>query len=360
MTVRRMMAAALAATVGITGVMSAPVLAAPAEDGVLRTAILGDITTLDVAQTTDDYMVPMNVYDRLFETRMINGTAAIVNSLCTNFAVSDDGLVYDFTLQDGVVFSNGNTLTSSDVQYSFERLLIAAGDNTDIPLEVVGAEALMNGEADKLEGFEVKDDTHFSITLAAPNAGFLAELSAPAMSILDAESMADVRDFGKDPKDVIGTGPYIITEWVSNDHYTLEYNDKYWGLEPTVKKAVVSVIPDANTQNLMFQNGELDMIDLISIDSAIVASTYKTQYAEKIVSTPKVGLVFLLLNNSAKYLEDVKVRKAIGMAVDVDSIINGIYNGDAHAEYGIIPTGIFAHNDYLEGFTYDPAAAKDL
>ena len=331
-----------------------------AEDGLLRTAIRYDISTLDVAQTSDDYMVPMNVFDRLFETRTVDGTAQVVNSLCEDYAVSEDGLTYDFTLKDGIVFSNGSPLTASDVKYSFERLLRAAAQNTDIPLEVVGGEALMNKEADSLEGFQVLDDTHFSITLNAPNAGFLAELSAPAMSIVDAETMAKVKNFGTEPSDTIGTGPYIITEWEPNDHYTLVYNDKYWGDTPSVKKVIARVIPDPNTQNLMFRNGELDMIDLMSLDSAIVESTYKTEYADKIVSTPNVGLTYLLFNEDNQYLKDVNVRKAIGMAIDVDSIITDLYSGNAIRQNGMIPSGIWGHNDELEGYTYDPEAAKKL
>ncbi|MBR4444187.1 MAG: hypothetical protein IKS52_13070, partial [Clostridia bacterium] len=95
-----------------------------------------------------------------------------------------------FALREGVVFSNGSALTASDVRFTFERLLKAAKDNTDIPLEVQGGEAVMKGEADSLEGFSITDDTHFSITLTAPNMGFPAELSAPAASIVDAESMS--------------------------------------------------------------------------------------------------------------------------------------------------------------------------
>ena len=330
------------------------------EEGLLRTAIRYDITTMDVAQTTDDYMIPMNVFDRLFETRMIDGTAQVVNSLCTEYSVSEDGLKYDFVLRDGVVFSNGSALTASDVQYTFERLLITAAQNTDIPLEVQGGEALMNKEADSLAGFAVTDDTHFSITLEAPNAGFPAELSAPAMSIVDAETMKEVQNFGKEPSDTIGTGPYIVTEWVANDHYTLVYNDKYWGDEPSVKKMDVRVIPDPSTQNLMFQNGELDLIDLHTLDSAIVESSYKPVYGDRIVSAPMVGLTYLLVNWDQQYLKDLNVRKAIGMAINVDAIITDLYKGNAIRENGIIPTGIWGHNDDLTGFTYDPEGAKKL
>ena len=331
-----------------------------AEPGLLRTAVVYDISTMDVAKTTDNYMIPMNVFDRLFETRPADGSCEVVKSLLADYSVSGDGLTYTFTLLEGVVFSNGSALTASDVQFTFERLLKEAKDNTEIPLEVAGGEAVMKGEAETLEGFQITDDTHFSITLSAPNAGFPAELSAPAMSIVDAETMADCPQFGMDPAQTIGSGPYVVTEWVSNDHYTLVYNEKYRGPEPTVKKLVVKVIADPTTQDLMFQRGELDIIDLQNLDSSIVASTYKANPASRIVSTPKIGLTYLLMNENNQYLKDVKVRKAIGMAIDTNLIIQGVFMGDAQKENGIIPTGIWGHNDALEGFTYDPEAAKAL
>lgn len=339
--------------------LSGAALADNAEPGLLRTAIGYDISTMDVSETTDDYLIPMNVFDRLFETRLVaGGSLEVVKSLVTDYSVSEDGLTYSFTLRDGVVFSNGSALTASDVQFSFERLLKAGKMNTEIPEEILGGSAVMKGEADSLEGFSITDDTHFSITLAAPNPGFPAELSSPAASIVDAESMTP--GFGKEPAETIGSGPYIVTEWISNDHYTLVYNEKYWGAEPTVKKLVVKVIADATTQDLMFQNGELDIIDLKNLDSAIVAGTYKIKPADRIVSTPNVGEIFMVMNENNKYLKDVKVRKAIGMAIDRDLLIQGVYMGDAQKENGIIPTGVWAHNDEMMGFTYDPEGAKAL
>lgn len=331
------------------------------EQGVLRVAALYDISTMDVSQTTDDYMVPMNVFDRLFESEVqSDGSTAIVSSLCESHMVSDDGLTYTFTLKDGIVFSNGNALTADDVQYTFERLLTAGGVNDDIPLEVVGAEALQNGEADTLEGFAVIDDTHFSITLNTANAGFLAELTSPAMSIVDKETVESVANFGLSCEDTVGTGPYKVTEWVVNDHFTLEYNDKYWGEVPSVKKAIVSIIPDPSTQNLMYQNGELDIIDLEALDSSIVEATYKAQYADKLVVSSRVGLTYFALNGNNQYLSDVNVRKALQMAVDADTIVSSIYAGNAMVENGIIPKGVWGFNKDLTRSAYDPEGAKAL
>lgn len=331
------------------------------EQGVLRVAALYDISTMDVSQTTDDYMVPMNVFDRLFESEVqSDGSTAIVSSLCESHMVSDDGLTYTFTLKDGIIFSNGNALTADDVQYTFERLLTAGGVNDDIPLEVVGAEALQNGEADTLEGFAVIDDTHFSITLNTANAGFLAELTSPAMSIVDKETVESVANFGLSCEDTVGTGPYKVTEWVVNDHFTLEYNDKYWGEVPSVKKAIVSIIPDPSTQNLMYQNGELDIIDLEALDSSIVEATYKAQYADKLVVSSRVGLTYFALNENNQYLSDVNVRKALQMAVDADTIVSSIYAGNAMVENGIIPKGVWGFNKDLTRSAYDPEGAKAL
>ena len=331
------------------------------EQGVLRVAALYDISTMDVSQTTDDYMVPMNVFDRLFESEVqSDGSTAIVSSLCESHMVSDDGLTYTFTLKDGIVFSNGNALTADDVQYTFERLLTAGGVNDDIPLEVVGAEALQNGEADTLEGFAVIDDTHFSITLNTANAGFLAELTSPAMSIVDKETVESVANFGLSCEDTVGTGPYKVTEWVVNDHFTLEYNDKYWGEVPSVKKAIVSIIPDPSTQNLMYQNGELDIIDLEALDSSIVEATYKAQYADKLIVSSRVGLTYFALNENNQYLSDVNVRKALQMAVDADTIVSSIYAGNAMVENGIIPKGVWGFNKELTRSAYDPEGAKAL
>ena len=89
------------------------------EQGVLRVAALYDISTMDVSQTTDDYMVPMNVFDRLFESEVqSDGSTAIVSSLCESHMVSDDGLTYTFTLRDEYPHLLG--IDTSDVRDSVE------------------------------------------------------------------------------------------------------------------------------------------------------------------------------------------------------------------------------------------------
>ena len=335
---------------------------AEAEEGTIRMATLSDIQSMDITQTTSDYFIPNNVYDRLFEIAVADdGSTSIVNSLCEDYQVSDDGLTYTFKIREGVQFSNGSDLTADDVAFSFTRLLTAGGVNDDIALEIVGAEALENGEAETLEGLVVNDDYSLSITLNAANTGFLAELTAAAMSIVDKETVESVDEIGVNPDNVIGTGPYVVTEWVTNDHFTLEYNENYWGEKPSVEKCICYIIPDANTQNLMFQNGDLDIIDLDRVDSSIIASTYETNYSDQIVVRPRVGLTYMALNENQQFLSDINVRKAIQMSINRQEIIDSIYGGRGIIENGIIPTGVVGHNDNnQDAIKFDPEAAKAL
>ena len=158
---------------------------ASGEEGVLRIAVSADIATMDVHLTSNDYLVPMNVFDSLFVIeKKEDGSTEIVNSLAADYEISGDGLVYSFTLQDGVVFSDGTPLTADDVKFTFERILtIPGGAQTDFAIAIDGAAELMEGSATELKGIEVQDDLHFTITLSEPFASFLAQLATSSTCI---------------------------------------------------------------------------------------------------------------------------------------------------------------------------------
>lgn len=341
------------------GCLGMPVYAA--DGNVLDVAQGEDITTLDVMQTSNDYLVPMNVFDRLFEVKVLDdGNTEIDGSLCTDYEVSDDGLTYTFTLRDGVKFSNGEDFTAEDVEYTFMHLLSPESQNADIALEIKGAQDFMNGKTDKIEGISVDSDNQISITLEAPNAGFVAELTSPAISIIDKTTVEKATNYGIDVNESIGTGPYVVTEWANNDHITLVRNESYWGEKPSVDTCIIHIVPDASTRNLMYQNGELDIIDLDGLDSSIVSSTYETQYADKLVSKDRLSLTYMMMNENNEFLSDPVVRQAIQMSIDRQGILDSVYGGKGHLENGIIPKGILGHNDNGTEIKYDPDGAKKL
>lgn len=342
---------------------TAPVTAAASEK-TLRKAMVADISTMDVQHTSKDYEVPMNVFDRLFEIRVDDsGTASLKNSLCKEYTVSDDGLTYSFTLQDGVTFSNGDPLTANDVKYTFERMLKdPLCVNTESVDPILGAEAVLNGEAEELEGIEIVDDTHMNITLSAPDASFLYKLATPSCSIYNAAVTEAAGDqFGIDPAVTIGTGPYVVDSWEVNTSITLSRNENYWGELPDVEKVIVSVIPDPSTQSMMFQNGELDLLDLDYLDSSVVDSTYKTQYADNLDYGNRLAITYMSMNENIEPFNDVRVRKAVQMAIDRQALLDAVYSGDGNLEDGIFPQGLVGHNPDLQGtITYDPEGAKAL
>ena len=339
-----------------------------AEAGTLRLAWTSDIQTLDVQTTSANYMIPMNVFDRLFEIQLNDdGSTELVPSLVTDYTVSDDGLTYQFTLRDDVKFSDGTQLTASDVEFSLVRLLaLDTSVNTDFASCILGADELIATEGysydDTVEGIEVVDDTHINITLAYPFAGFLYELATPAGCIYSKAAVEAAGDnYGNEVESAIGSGPYVITDWTRDSSLTLELNPEYWGDEPSVKKVDIQIVPDASTINMMFQNGEIDILDCDDLDSSVVESTYKTAYADQIVTSNRLATTYLILNEDDEYLSDVNVRKAIQMAIDRQSILDTVYSGDGNLCDGIYPKGLIGYSEENQGWlTYDPDAAKQL
>ena len=127
--------------------------------------------TVDPQATTEYYTVAMNIFDRLVEVKANgDGTSEIVPSLAKSWEISDDGLTYTFTLNEGVKFSNGADLTSSDVLYTIKRMLTyEKAVNDDIYDMIQGASDVAEGKTEELAGFKVIDDYNFSITLEAPS-----------------------------------------------------------------------------------------------------------------------------------------------------------------------------------------------
>ena len=159
-------------------------------------------------------------------------------------------------------------------------------------------------------------------------------------------------NFGIDPAETIGSGPYIVTDWKVNESITLvEERELLAEHRHGVSKVILYLVPDASTQSLMYQNGQLDILDMDYLDSSIVENTYKTQYADNIVTAHRVGLTYFALNEDNSYLSDVNVRKAIQMSIDRQGIIDEIYGGNAILENGIIPTGVWGHDDTWRRFS---------
>ncbi|MBQ6518146.1 MAG: ABC transporter substrate-binding protein [Anaerolineaceae bacterium] len=318
--------------------------------------------TLDPQCTSEHYNVPLNVFDRLVEVKTVDGENRLVPSLAESWVVSEDGLVYTFTLREGVKFSNGSPLTSGDVKFSMERLLThPRSRNQDIAVSIVGADQLRAKDAEHLEGFRVIDDLNFEITLQYPYGPFLACLSTPGASILDEETVRAAGDkFGIDVQQTVGTGPFVLEEWKAGSEITMAKNRNFWG-EPAKCDGLRMIFLSGRVSPLtLFQEGVLDILDLELLGSEKEYLLHGDIYQSLIVSGPRVGITYLAMNETAPQLRDVRVRKALQLALDRHAIMNAMINGQGYVENGIFPHGLIGFNPDLPEIPFDVEQAKQL
>ena len=318
---------------------------------------------VDPQCTTDYYTVGMNIFDRLVEVQAHDdGTSEIVPSLASSWEISDDGLEYTFHLVEGVKYTNGADFTASDVLYTMTRMLTyEKALNGDIYDIIVGAAELADGSAETLTGFEQIDDYTFKVTLSKPYAAFLACLTTPGASMLDEETTEAAGDqFGIDPAVTIGTGPFIFESWEFNSQMVLVANPDCWSGAPACEGIVMLDIPDEATQRMMFENGELDLLDLDNATSQADYFLSNEAYADQIVSGQRVGIYYIALNQNHEALSNAQVRQALQRAIDRQAILDALYGGRGKVENGIFSTGLIGFNPDLPEIPYDVDAAKAL
>lgn len=322
-----------------------------------------EIQTMDVHKTTDNYAIPLSVFDRLLEVELKdNGSTELVPSIAKEYSVSDDGLVYSFVLRDDVKFSDGTPLTSQDVEATFTRMFaLPESVQTDYTTCIKGAQDILDGKADTLSGFHVTDDTHFEITLNEPFAGFLALLATPTCSIMSKKNLEEAgTDFGMVPEKTIGSGAYMVAEWKTFEGFKLVRNPNYWGEPGSADEVDIKIYPEAASMNMAFKNGDIDILDCDFLDSTTIESDYSGDEYRK-VSVNRLGTYYIIMNQDIKPLKDPLVRKAMQMAVDRQSILDSIYGGRGSLVDGIYPAGSIGYNEDNQGWlTYDPEGAKKL
>jgi peptide/nickel transport system substrate-binding protein len=262
-----------------------------------------------------------------------------------------------------VYFSDGTQLTSADVEATFTRMFALPDSvQTDFTTCIKGAQAILDGTADTLEGIVVKDDFNFDIVLEEPFAGFLSVLATPTCCIFSKKNLEEAGDdFGMDPAQTIGSNAYMVTEWIPNSSLTLVRNPYYWGEPGSAEEVQYTVYPEAASMDMAFQSGELDILDCDFLDSALVSSTYETMYADQMMQVNRLGVYYFFMNEDIEPMNDLKVRQAIQMAVNRQSILDSIYGGKGVVVDGIFPAGAIGFTEDNQGWlTYDPEGAKAL
>lgn len=326
-------------------------------------AIEDEPSTVDFQHTTIHYTIAQNVFNRLVEMESdVRGNAWILPSLASSWDISDDRLSYTFHLTEDVTFSNGEKLTSEDVCYTFTRLLSDPDScNESIVDTIAGAAELEEGKTDQLKGFEIIDDHTFKITLEEPFEAFLACLSMPGASILDKETTEEAGDrFGMESEWTIGTGSFILERWVRGEGMLLRANEDCWQGPPACKGLDLRFVTDSEQIRMMFEDGELDILNLDDIGNSAEYFLHGDAYKDRLFKVPRISITYIALNESIEPLDDVRVRRALQLSLNRQVLLDAAYSGQGQVEHGIMPLGLYGYNPDLEEIPYDPEEAVRL
>ena len=338
----------------------------PIEKGLLRVSLTDPVSTMDVQKTTADYLIPLNIYERLFDIAVNeDGSTKLAYGLAEDYSVSEDGRTYRFTLREDAFFSDGTPVKASDVAFTFTRMLsMEESVQKDFADMIQGAESVIAGKKDTLDGIRVLDDTHLLITLSEPFAGYIYQLATPSCSILSEAFVTGAGSlFGSDAEQTIGSGPYMVTEF-SKERIVLERNPYYHcheGEELSATKAEILILQPALIDQA-FRSGDLDLLDANQVNPDVVESVYKSDtWKDRLISPGRVEIQFLMMNVEEPPLDDVRIRKAVQMAINRQEILNRLFGGDGVLVDGIYPKGLIEKKKKNQGWLqYNPEEAKKL
>lgn len=281
--------------------------------------------------------VNTNMFESL--TRM-DANFQIQPSLAESWEYLEADGAWRFHLREGVTFHNGDPLTAAAVVEMVQRV---AQGGFAIILQV-----------DENSATAV-DDLTVDIKTIQPNAQLPGQIAHPNFGI---------RAPGSDPfaGEHIGTGPFMLEEYVTDDHITVVKNPNYWGEAPQVDEIIFRFIPDPNTRVLALQGHEVDIIYDVPRESAV---TLEEMEGIQLVNAP-VGAyqaVSILSTGAEPYDigSDPLVREAIAYAIDRQAIIDIAFDGFAEPSQTMIPAAILADNaGAVVGYSYDPDRANQL
>lgn len=315
----------------------------------------GDSVGLDPASRTDGES--FNVTDHIFDNLVTfkPGTTEISPSLAERWSISADGLTYTFNLVKGAKFHDDTPVNADAVIFSFKRQLDAKhpAHEDGGPYSYLQAMGL-----DQLIKDVVKiDDGTVAFKLAKPNAPFLSTLGMQAFAIVSPAAVTKLKqDFAQKP---VGSGPYKLKVWDKKQKIVLEANPNYWGTKPYAQTLIFRAIPDNNTRLQEMMAGNLHVMDTPD-SNHIKALEQKMGSKLKLLKAPGFNVGYLAMNQEKKPFDNPKVRQAIAHAINKQAIVDTIYNGFAEVAKNPMPPTMWAYNDKVRTYEYDPSKAKQL
>ena len=324
-----------------------------------------------------------DVTNMLFEglTRTNGITGEVEPNLAQSWDVSSDGLIWTFHLRDDVLWFDGKQFTADDVVFTFNDLIY----NETVPNS---ASDIFSVDGNKFN-VEKVDDLTVRFTLPVKFAPFLRSMG---QSILPKHRLKNAVDAGKfnftwgidtDPKEIIGTGAYILTDYKPGQRLMYRRNPNYWKRSdsgdrlPYIEKVVYLIVQSQDVELLKFLDGELDAVAIRAQDYPLVKPNEKRGDYEVLDIGPAFGSNFIFFNQNRgtnaqtnkPYVEDYKLgwftnvefRKAVAHAIDKQRIVEMVMNGFGYPQYSSMsPSAGFYYNPDVTEYDYDLDKARAI
>ncbi|MEG1336869.1 MAG: ABC transporter substrate-binding protein, partial [Clostridiales bacterium] len=252
----------------------------------------------------------------------------IVPLLATEWKTEDEGNSYIFKLREDAYFQkgkfqDGRQMKAEDVKYSLERS---------------SKESALN-RLPSVKNVEVLGDFEVKVNLTTADATFLTNLTNAGNVIVPKEEVEGHGDaFGTN---LVGTGPFSLTEFKKDSHAKLERNDKYWGEKPHLDGANFKFITDPNMTVNALRTGELDVATDVSGEGIDIIKNEKNLEIKEVEG---LHVAYIYMNQLEGPTKDKKVREAIAMAIDKDSLVKGVYqHGEATPASLPLPPGSWGY-----------------
>ena len=299
--------------------------------------IANDVNNLDPQGSNTD--ANMMVF-YLTHERLVNidpDTGKVIPALATEWTVSADGCIYEFTIDKDATFTDGTPCTAEDVKYTYDKAKTSSFASQKVA-DVIATEVI--------------DSTHIRITLQKANQDWLTLMAHGGMSILS--KAACEKDSVNGPR--LGSGMFSLEEWVPGSHCSFVRYDGYRkGAAPT-RRIVMKLYKEASTRLIALQTGEIDVcIDPSTTDLERI----KADANLDLIQTPNVVMLYMPMQMEKKGLDNVHVRKALAYAMDKESIVFAAYDGLATVHNNYINRGQFGLNENIHVYEYNLEKAKE-
>ncbi len=335
-----------------------------------------DALNAALSDANTSFDVTEQIADRLVE--MQPGTSNVVPALAESWTVSADGLRYVFRLRHGVKFQSNarfsptREMNADDVVFSFARM----ADKTNPYHAVDGGTYAMFDDfiAPALKSVSRLADDEVAFDLRAPSASLLSALTVQSFSIWSAEyaaAMAKAGTPGEIDRAPLGTGPFQLVEYRKDTSIRFRAFPQFWGAQggaqgvagqdgtpaARVENLVFSITPDPEVRFARLRAGECQIARYPSpsdLDAMRAAPGIVVQQA------PIAAESMLSFRTDIKPLSDLRVRRALVMAIDHDSLVQAVFRGSGVPTSALVPSALWGHNAGLPPYPYDPAGARAL